>query len=526
MKSMSRIFKTRMGVALKTVSAILLMLFSYNALIAQETSYEYKAVILYDSMFRLHSNSIILSNVKSAGWNSVFLYVKTIPKDSTNSLYNLGLKVEAGSNPLSYQEKVVNFLDSAANSGIKVFALNFELYRSDSTISEKAYSRLMRKAKNLAYYQKHVRNDSLHANYYNKKAHFHGIVTNMEPWILECWNYRYSESQQQWVDSASMCYASTRDTNNKTVGDYIVLIDSLYKCLDTNGFFNPVVSSLADTAQQGLDELYMGTVHWNWHYFANAWETGDTTYKYNFRNGDFRNFVGETSSTHLFDILLPETYCPKSGNTCLSRDCIDTSLVILCDRPGEYINYEKNGSCYEWFDKHYFDGSQLDPAMDTLPIQVAPMLLGHSAYLFSTKGECKSEIKLTAESAKRCFGHSNYRGYFLYQYKKYMSLSAGLEYSVKLCPDQSAPPDSFGCDTTENSREIVVYPMPSSSYLYLKGLLPGDEVMIFNFNRDLLISSEDDTIDVSMLDEGHYVLLVRDLNSVFVYRQIIQISKI
>jgi len=42
----------------------------------------------------------------------------------------------------------------------------------------------------------------------------------------------------------------------------------------------------------------------------------------------------------------------------------------------------------------------------------------------------------------------------------------------------------------------------------------------------MLISSEDDTIDVSMLDEGHYVLLVRDLNSVFVYRQIIQISKI
>ncbi len=110
MKSMSRIFKTRMGVALKTVSAILLMLFSYNALIAQETSYEYKAVLLYDSMFRLHSNSTILSNVKSAGWNSVFFYVKTIPKDSTNSLYNLGLKVEAGSNPLSYQEKVVNFL--------------------------------------------------------------------------------------------------------------------------------------------------------------------------------------------------------------------------------------------------------------------------------------------------------------------------------------------------------------------------------------------------------------------------------
>ena len=449
------------------------MLFSYNALNAQETSYEYKAVILYDSMFRLHSNSTILSNVKSAGWNSVFLYVKTIPKDSTNSLYNLGLKVEAGSNPLSYQEKVVNFLDSAANSGIKVFALNFELSKVDDDSLAEAYSRLMRKARNISYYQRNVRDDTVHPSYYNKKAHFHGIVTNMEPWALDNWDLKYDTSTNQWVSGGHMCVGSTRQWNNIILGDYMVLIDSLYDCLDSNDFFEPLVHSNADTALQVLDELYMGTVHWNWHYFANVLaNAGDTARKYEFRNGDFSNFIGTTGDSHMFDILLPETYCSQRATSCLSKNCIDTTVCKACYQDSGYKNYEKIGSCYEWFDKHYFDDALLYPPLYTVPLEAGPMLLGHSAFLFNSKGECKSEIKLTAESAKSCYRHDNYKGYFLFKYEKYFSLSTGLQYSVKLCPDQSAPPDSFGCDTTENSREIVVYPMPSPHIYILKDCCP------------------------------------------------------
>ncbi len=240
-------------------------------------------------------------------------------------LFNLGLKVINSSNPLEYQTKVVNFLDLAASEDVKVFAMLGEFEETDSLISD-GRPRALRKMRDISYYQKNVRNTPNHSSYYNKKAHFHGVVTNLEPWILGGWNNKYTISGQDTIlvpaDTGCMCYANSRKSNDTILGHYLELIAEMYDSLDSKGFFNPSVHPNADTSLQDLDELYMGTVHWKWHYFSQA--------KSYFPNGDFSLYVGERGGKHYFDILLPETYCSYKGINCMALACTDEEITKLC----------------------------------------------------------------------------------------------------------------------------------------------------------------------------------------------------
>lgn len=358
----------------------------------------YNAIILYNgnglSDFMNEDNQTIIDNVKAFGCNTIFYHLKTLKNSQIATPSNLGLDLTK-----DYLDKVVDFVDKCSNQDIKVFALTLDSaeYIFDSTAALHKLSRVL-------YYQKMVRNTSEHPEYYSKKAHFQGIVTNLEPWTVAQWG-------------GNMCSTTVLDANNTIVGNYLDLIPRLHRHIVMESFYNPPV--FPGYFLQPIDGKFMGTVHWNWHYFSLKEST-------NFPNGNFNQFVGVRNGKHYFDIILPETYCAQTATTCNNNECVDTSVDYLCPSGSAYTNQESVGRCADWFDKHYISSTIL-PTMGTDPINAAPMLYGHSAYMFDEI----DQLMATRESSQGIsLGNSNYKGSFIYDYAQAKAQNKRLKLNV------------------------------------------------------------------------------------------------
>ncbi len=262
----------------------------------------YKSVILYDSPFKNTSNQTLLNNISAKGLNTVFLMLKICSTDPDDD--NLGLEISLGSDPHVYLDKVVDFCHNADAQGIKVFALQCD-YNGGASVSDKEEA-VLKRIDRICYYQKRVRGGTEHTDFHDKNAHFHGIVTNMEPWVLDDWD----KGKNVYPYEDDLCDCGGRENNNEILDDHFELVAQMYQDMITKGFFNPDVST---GTLQNLDNKFMGTAHWNFHYFSQKYTE--------FPNGNLNKWVGLQniggSQKHLFDIIMVETYCPQGGNTCL-----------------------------------------------------------------------------------------------------------------------------------------------------------------------------------------------------------------
>ncbi len=496
---------------LKAVALVVIFGFLFNGLTIGQVN-RYKAVIVYKDAFNQNSNISLINNVKAKGFNTVFLKVEQ-HYGGEPDLQNLGLKQSE-----TYRNKVVDFCHVADSLKVKVFAFILEYHTDpetwedpDSCVQDGVERSLDRMWK-IAYYQKHVRSTPNHLGYWDKNAHFHGVVTNLEPWALHNWRKG---------DSGHMCSSSDRAINDSILRNQLDLTAQLYEVMEDSGFFMPEYDT-NNYSLQDLDNIYMGTVHWNWHYFSQF--DPDS-----FPHGNFNKWVGvhniNGQDKHYFDIIMPETYCPQKGNTCMSKDCVDNTVVTLCTTDTSYENQEAVGQCYDWFEKHYFTDDMF-LSSHTIPIDAAPILVGHGWHMFDTWVDMRMVMHETYYRQVNCFLESNYRGYFAFHYDSLMAIPHGLgAYQPIYCGGGAI--DKSMTDTTNiNVREILLYPNPADKVINLRGLWDGDQSIIYDMNQNIHIISQEKTIDVHMLKPDQYVLCVVDKNGKIVNRQIFLIKRI
>lgn len=192
---------------------------------------DYQAILYYGkpdagdsndpTVFMSEPNQTIINNVKNLGCNTIFFSVSTygsVPNEN-----DLGLNPYPG-----YRDKVVDFLDLCANQNIKVFALTLD---EPSYVLTANHQTALDKLFKVAYYQRYVRNLANHPQYFAKKAHFHGVVTNLEAWAAPGWK-------------ANLCDSTFRQQNNNILAQYLDLIPQMYTLLADNYFFNPPVAQV------------------------------------------------------------------------------------------------------------------------------------------------------------------------------------------------------------------------------------------------------------------------------------------
>ncbi len=466
----------------------------------------YKSVILYDSSFRNTSNQTLIDNVSAKGLNTVFLMLK-VCRDTDPDDDNLGLEISSGSNPYEYLDKVVDFCDAADASGIKVFAFQCS-YDGGYQVSDKRNT-VLNRIERISYYQKRVRNTPFHPQYKGKKAHFHGIVTNLEPWALGKW-------ENGGGDDYDLCDIQGRNIDNGILDNHFELVGDMYALMVSEGYFNPDIA--APYTLQSLDNVFMGTTHWNFHYFSQKYS--------NFPNGNHSKWVGVQNiggnQKHLFDILLVETYCPKLGNTCLNNNCTANNTTLCTGDPNDpdnYANLDKVGGCYDWFEKHYFSDEMYD-ANEVIPIDAAPMLVGHAGHMHDTWIDMKNLMYETYYRPTYCMQNNNYRGYFVFKYASMMYLPHGISVAQPPINCGGAAITKSITDTTDiNIRQVLLYPNPADKMINLKGLWKGDKSIIYDLNFNTHLTSYSETIDVSALKPGNYMLTVIDENGKIVNRQ-------
>ena len=445
---------------------------------------DYQAILYYGkpdagdsndpTVFMSEPNQTIINNVKNLGCNTIFFSVSTygsVPNEN-----DLGLNPYPG-----YRDKVVDFLDLCANQNIKVFALTLD---EPSYVLTANHQTALDKLFKVAYYQRYVRNLANHPQYFAKKAHFHGVVTNLEAWAAPGWK-------------ANLCDSTFRQQNNNILAQYLDLIPQMYTLLADNYFFNPPVAP--GYTVQTLDGKFMGTVHWAWHYFSKS-----TT---NFYNGNFGLYVGERNGLHYFDILLPESYCSQNGFTCINNACINSFVTELCPDT-VFVNEESVGRCYQWFDKHYVSGF-LALFNGQPPIDAAPLLYGHSAYMFDRFSDLNFTRWASKWFTKSCKSKSNYKGSFIFKYHQAIAIPRGVDFiSTTLCNSVISPPTDISVNL--ESREINIYPNPFSSSLSIQCLMTGDKVRLYNFDLDIINETYDSLIFTASIPEGIYFIHVVD----------------
>ncbi|NLH52842.1 MAG: hypothetical protein GX459_08370 [Bacteroidales bacterium] len=456
------------------------------------------------TVFMDSDNQQIIDTVKLLGCNTIFFSVSTLPTNQTPNNTNLGISTFT-QNGVKYLDKMVDFLDKCANQGIKVFALML-----DSAGYINKPSRALAKLDKILFYQIHVRKDATNNSFYSKKAHFHGIVTNIEPWTLA-----------EWQD---ICASSNLPNSNLLLSNYLNLIYLLRNEIENYSnysFFNPPVAS--GYQPQQLDGLFMGTVHWFWHFTSQK-------YPQLFPNGDFSLYVGTHNGKKYFDILLPETYCPKSGYNCIYNNPCISENCNQC-QSGYYENCESIGRCWQWFEKHLILG--LDPgypSTGTRPIDAAPLLYGHSAFMFTSSFSDLHATRWYSEDVTRsCYGKGyNYKGSFIFNYKE-----SKLHYTGRLGTlpgiECQPLPDNPQTGNIEESgytvqRDIKYYPNPARHWITLEGMHEGDIWYIFNDQIAPLLSGEGQQIELDSLDPGFYFLIVTDKANNPVFRTRIQVQ--
>ncbi len=498
--------KQMKAILTKVVLAIMFIILCHSKSFSQTdpTVYpEYKAVMLYHDPFWENSNTTIINNVKNKGFNTIILSIRISQSAYEPDSLNLGLRmIPRNGDTSAYQRKVVSFIDSAYRNEIKVIAMNFEMSNVNQNMNYNK-EKILRKIRYLSYYQKNVRVSEAY-NFGSKFAHFDGVYADTEPWTLKDW-------KDDKYPGYDMCDSIGRVNNNAILLDYLSTIVAMKKDLHQYGFYSPLVDS-GNTLQE-LDTVFMGAVQWNWHYFSQV--TNEFPY------GNFQLYCVDSC----YDMIAPLTYCPKPNpdtatNSCMRKDCYYDSICSLCywGLDSNLVNRESVGKCHYWFEKHFF-GDHLSPSMSLLPLDAAPMLIGHSAYVADSYMKMSMLWQGTRYRARTCHTNSNYRGFFIYAYEKLFELPQGLTASEKIdcqaIPDNILPPDST------NQREIIVYPNPAWNFIRLKGLYPGDEIMIFSKQSELMLITELDEIDVSSLEPGYYFLIVRDLYGDIINRQVL-----
>ncbi len=379
---------------------------------------------------------------------------------------------------------MVNFINLCSEQGIKVFALTLD---DPNYILTANHQSAIEKIERIAFYQSHVRYDGNNTSYYNKLCHFHGVVTNIEPWVCD--------------SCCDICDSLNNANNNFLLGSYQELIHKLYSALEDfidGNFFYPTICSTC--AVQNLDGLFMGTVHWFWHYYSMLNPNL-------FPNGDFGLFVGIRNGNHYFDVILPETYCPKNGYSCNNVEpCIDNSCN-QCSQ-GSYTNCESIGRCYQWFEKHFILGTDPNyPNTSLRPIDAAPMLYGHSAFMFSTFLALNTVRENSKEITRICYEKNNYRGSYIYNYKESRSILSGNVYApVSICnPDDNKIENAF-----VGPAGIRIFPNPVNSLLNVTGLPDGCCCYIYSKDFAIRLTSTKSQINTDGLQSGYYYFVVLD----------------
>ena len=383
-----------------------------------------------------------------------------------------------------------------ANQSIKVFALTLD---EASYVLTANHQTALNKLDKITFYQYHVRLDPQNTSIKTKKAHFHGVVTNLEAWA-------------EGTGWQNICNSSNHSLNNNILGQYLSLIPLLYNKLDNDQFFNPPTSL---PPYQSLDGLFLGTVHWFWHYYS-------MLNPLTFPNGNFSLYSGTHDGQHYFDIILPETYCPHTGNTCIGLPC----LVDDCDQcsSGAYENCESIGKCWQWFEKHFI--LRLDPnypANAIRPIDAAPMLYGHSAFMFDYLSELHRTRWYSGEIT-RCYRKGyHYKGSFilinykeaLQRFDKRVGTYPAFDCQMNL---ENYSESNNEIDYCGSVRYIVFYPNPASSFLMIEGVEINDKCYIYSSSLEPLIVSNENMLNVSSLKNRLYFLVITDNYNKPVYR--------
>ncbi len=243
------------------------------------------------------------------------------------------------------------------------------------------------------------------------------MVTNIEPWAITSTSCNIcSEYGMHWEDN--MCNGTDRQNNNVVVQHYLNLIPVLWTKLNDGLFFSPIGTT------QNIEGLFMGTVHWNWHYFS-QWHKANTNY---FPDGNFSLFTGIRNGQHYFDIILPETYCSGGVTSCTKNPCISDSVTTLCKGNSSQEYGESTGRCWQWFRKHYVDpdfyASHTNMTWPiVMPIDAAPMLYGHAAYMYGDLCNLNLVRTLSKDYTVYCKSKQNYKGSFIYEYHKVLTLN-------------------------------------------------------------------------------------------------------
>lgn len=531
-----------------TTSIVVWLLFA-GSLYAQ-TQPTYHSIYYYVGAdandFMNIDNSTLLYNIRSFGCNSIFMSMKTLQAGSDPNAQNLGL-MQCNSNATypygysgvyAYRNKVTDFIHQASttNPPIKVFGL---LVETEDFIDKDNTEPAFRKLKNIAKYQHYARQ-----TFPDKYCLLNGVVTNIEPWTIvssvpdpeKLGPINIGGTNYNW--HTSFCGSANRSENEIIMNYYLSFISEMRLKLVNELFFNP----LQPTGNpQVVDDVFMGTTQWFLHYFSERtkWEISTPPYFTTdgpFPSGNFSLMVGPGK----FDIILPQTYCGKDGS-CLTLNCT-TNLTSFCrfvngfedeeegDNSDADIHYnEKVGGCCDWFFKHfltnemYIDDDIVEPPY-TLPVDAAPMLYGHTAAhpddVPLTRKNVK-DLRYNAAYITYC-KEKPYRGSVLFDYDRMMALPVGNNNQAQLC-------DCDIRDTQEslsiNSKVFSISPNPSNSTIFIEGLDGSQTVLVFDFMNELRIEGHKSPLDVSVLPEGFYALVIVDASNNVLYRKTVSIGR-
>lgn len=495
---------------------VLLCMLSSNSffdLFAQTIPNNYKAV-WYDcsdakatngapNKFMAEDNTAILDNLQELGCNTVFMNVSLLFWNETHNSTNLGLNTFYP----TYPYKLATFNDAAYARGIKVYAVPLI---ENSYIASANHYKAVSKLGHLCYFQSEIRNNG---HYPNLNAHFQGVVTNLEPWN--------SDANLGW--NSTLCTSTGRTTNNAILADYLTLIDLLGLKLITEDFYTPYV--YPPYTPQQLDGIFMGTVHWNWHYFSQIRKNNTD----DFQNGNFRLYTKQFGGQNKFDIIIPETYCPKPSppattNDCIENDCIDANLNAMCGIGNNYMETESIGHCYQWFDKHYvsevmYINQQYVIQPILVPIDAAPMLYGHSSYMFTNLVDLYGLRENSRIWTVECSNKSNYKGSIIWDYDRTIGLPLGDPHDLSIIecndplPDNSIPQITFG-------------PNPACNDINFTDLPANFIINIYSFsNQTLLLSTHNNPVSLSILQDGIYAVRVYNTNDEVLYNGILYINR-
>ncbi|GAB6279441.1 MAG: hypothetical protein STSR0006_14520 [Lentimicrobium sp.] len=476
----------------------------FQQLSAQTTIANYKGVYYYvgnpPDVFMNETNTDIISHLRNLNCNTVFMYFKTSVEEPDNN--NLGLYVyppNANFPPYygkyCYRDKLIDFIHTASSLQvpIKVFALQLETDKFIEIGWTKAEARLKR----IAYYQCHVREI-----FPNKLALLNGVVTNIEPWTIESSNPVYLNGTPYYWKS-SFCTAANRTNNNSIMNHYLEFAQFIKSKLFQYNYYQPY-------NPYTVDNIILGTTHWYLHYFSQR-------YHDDFPFGDF----GLLASPGRFDIIIPQTYCSQYDLDCQNVPCINPNLYSFCSgnysdeddySDADVIYDESTGKCITWFEKHLLTNFMYTGFTNyTIPFDAAPMLMGHSAWMFSTFSLLNSFRDHLRYVSRICYSKINYKGSVIFNYHEAINLPAGIPVGIQ----PSCNPDNT---ISISERQIVIYPNPATSIIFFEGLTDDDRIIINGFLNDHTFESNSiNQVNIGTLPEGWYLIQVIDKQGNRVY---------